>query len=143
LQQQKIKNANYYIKQKTLETPEQRAERLLIQQKRDKNRRANETEEKRKKRLSKHRETMKIYRKQKLLDKQKKEQLLKQKSKYTKNKEKTLPIDELNIIMQKFFNNYHKDPNSQKQSSKFPPDHKESGFCYCSVCNKPGSSHSM
>jgi hypothetical protein len=59
-------------------------------------------------------------------------------------------IEEGNKMIQDFFNNYqstsnnqNQESNSRAQSSEFPPDHKKSGFCYCSACNKPGSSGSI
>jgi hypothetical protein len=58
-------------------------------------------------------------------------------------------IAKINKIIKDFFNNcqfmpnnQNQESNSQMQSPRFPTDHKESGFCYCSVCNKPGPSHS-
>jgi hypothetical protein len=48
-----------------------------------------------------------------------------------------------NEIIENFFKSYQFTSNSQAQSPKFPSDHKSSGPCFCSVCNKPGPSRSI
>jgi hypothetical protein len=134
------------------ENKEQREQRLLKQSIYIKKYRERETEDKRKKRLQKQKETNKDYWKKRITKetKEQREKRLLNKRKRSKiYREKKKQIVVKNEIIQKFFNNYqsissnqNQASNSLAQSPKFPSDHKKSGFCYCSVCNKPSSSNS-